>query len=435
MKNVWFIFVAMVFLSFSTTVYAQNNPPEADAGGVIRIENPTYPLYGSINGTGWDPDGDPIVAFEWALVSIEPPESIDVLGAPGDQLDYVAWSRGELIVDLRVSDGDLWSHWDTAIILIGPQGNTDPVAIAWIYPEEGFSPLAVYFDASESYDPDGDDLMYYWEIGGPEKYSFSGVTFCLVFSTLGQYDVVLEVVDSFGGQNAIYVSDFYVRGPNNLPQASPVATPNSGTQPLTVQFNANASDPDNDPLTYEWDFGDPQSPDNTSPLADPIHIYAQAGTYTVTLNVSDPYDTITETLSIVVAPAINMSIDYARVKFLNKNRAGGKVYVRATFDAALPQDTEVISMTFDGIKLFEVPFMAFKLHDADYFSYVRRGLVVKLYFGKGKLVVKTPKIFLGTVDNSNGVDVIFNIGNKTGMENIKLYELMKRMLIYQKDKK
>jgi hypothetical protein len=80
---------------------------------------------------------------------------------------------------------------------------------------------------------------------------------------------------------------------NQLPTASPTATPPDGPYPLRVQFQANAEDPDGNRLTYRWDFGDPSSPDNTSTQENPTHIYQGKGIYQATVVVSDGYDSKT----------------------------------------------------------------------------------------------------------------------------------------------
>lgn len=80
----------------------------------------------------------------------------------------------------------------------------------------------------------------------------------------------------------------YVGAGNRAPVAVASAGATSGSVPLTVQFSgARSTDPDGDPLSYEWDFGDGSAP---SKLADPMHTYMRAGTYVATLTVSDGRD-------------------------------------------------------------------------------------------------------------------------------------------------
>ena len=74
--------------------------------------------------------------------------------------------------------------------------------------------------------------------------------------------------------------------PNNSPPlAVASASPPSGEAPLTVQFRgSDSTDPDGDPLVYEWDFGDGSA---GSTEADPTHTYVSAGSYTARLTVDD----------------------------------------------------------------------------------------------------------------------------------------------------
>src|SRR5262245_47967074 len=74
-------------------------------------------------------------------------------------------------------------------------------------------------------------------------------------------------------------------GSNRAPVARASASPSQGHEPLTVQFSgADSSDPDGDPITLLWDFGD-GSPTSQDPA--PQHTYAAPGGYTATLTVSD----------------------------------------------------------------------------------------------------------------------------------------------------
>jgi len=83
---------------------------------------------------------------------------------------------------------------------------------------------------------------------------------------------------------------------DQAPVARSAADPTSGPVPLSVTFaSAGSSDPEGQPLTYRWTFGD----GTTGSDANPVHLYASAGSFTVRLEVSDGVNT-TEAPPIVV---------------------------------------------------------------------------------------------------------------------------------------
>lgn len=72
--------------------------------------------------------------------------------------------------------------------------------------------------------------------------------------------------------------------PNEPPVTGIAASPLSGQIPLDVQFLSDGEwDPDGEIVAYAWDFGD----GTTSTDADPMHTYTRAGTFVVTLVVTD----------------------------------------------------------------------------------------------------------------------------------------------------
>ncbi|MDD2472567.1 MAG: DUF6345 domain-containing protein [Methanoculleus sp.] len=83
------------------------------------------------------------------------------------------------------------------------------------------------------------------------------------------------------GSVASYWDDISVLGATP-PIADFTASPTSGAAPLTVQFTDMST---GSPTSWAWDFGDT----GTSTDQHPTHIYSSAGTYTVTLNVSNAY--------------------------------------------------------------------------------------------------------------------------------------------------
>ncbi|HEY1118067.1 MAG TPA: PKD domain-containing protein [Acidimicrobiales bacterium] len=87
---------------------------------------------------------------------------------------------------------------------------------------------------------------------------------------------------------------------NQAPIASLSASTTSGTAPLPVTFDSTRStDADGDPLTSTWTFGD----GGTATGATVSHTYAAAGTYEVTLTVSDGTSSSTASTVVTVAPA------------------------------------------------------------------------------------------------------------------------------------
>lgn len=76
----------------------------------------------------------------------------------------------------------------------------------------------------------------------------------------------------------------YTAGGNTPPTAVAAATPTIGTTPLEVAFSSLGSfDPDAQPLTTSWDFGD----GTTSSDPHPTHVYSTAGVYTASLTISE----------------------------------------------------------------------------------------------------------------------------------------------------
>jgi|GEM_PF-1803306 len=91
------------------------------------------------------------------------------------------------------------------------------------------------------------------------------------------------------------------------PNAAPVAIPGSGytgNKGVPVQFDGTASnDPNGRPVTFAWNFGDPASGTaNTSSAPRPTHVYMRAGSYVVSLTVTDASGlTHTSTTQAVIA--------------------------------------------------------------------------------------------------------------------------------------
>ena len=85
---------------------------------------------------------------------------------------------------------------------------------------------------------------------------------------------------------------------NRSPITNPSASPTSGVAPLSVQFMANASDPDGSIVSYSWMFGD----GGVSSIANPLHVYNTQGSYQASILVTDNKGaTATGFVSIIVS--------------------------------------------------------------------------------------------------------------------------------------
>ena len=88
-------------------------------------------------------------------------------------------------------------------------------------------------------------------------------------------------------------ADSYLISPATVtPVASFSGTPTSGIRPLTVQFTDMST---NSPTSWLWNFGDGNTTQNN--LQNPLHLYQNAGTYTVRLTAANSAgsNTITRT--------------------------------------------------------------------------------------------------------------------------------------------
>ncbi|MDA0137112.1 ThuA domain-containing protein [Solirubrobacter sp. CPCC 204708] len=71
------------------------------------------------------------------------------------------------------------------------------------------------------------------------------------------------------------------------PEVNATAEPISGEAPLNVAFNADATDAENEAMTYAWDFGVPGTDADKSTEKAPNYTYTTPGNYTASVTVTD----------------------------------------------------------------------------------------------------------------------------------------------------
>ena len=242
-----------------------NGPYNAQVGDVINF---------SAAGSS-DPDGT-IVTYDWDFG--------DGSSGVGANPTHSYAAAGTYTVTLTVTDdgGLTDSAVTTADIADQPMlPRADPNG-----PYSGFVNEVVAFDGSGSVDPDGGAIQSWdWDFG--DGNSGTGETPTHIYVAEGSYVVQLTVTDDEGQVSvaATTTAVIEIRPANQAPIAN-ANGPYSEIVGATITFDSAGSSDAEDPntaLTFAWDFGD----GNTGTGQSPTHSYAVAGTYTVTLTVTD----------------------------------------------------------------------------------------------------------------------------------------------------
>ncbi|MEM7038182.1 MAG: PKD domain-containing protein, partial [Bacteroidota bacterium] len=142
----------------------------------------------------------------------------------------------------------------------------------------GCAPLTVNF-SDLSTPGDAPISAWLWDFGDGNISMSQNPTH--TFASVGSFNVSLVVVDTNGCSTTLLLNNYIQTsdGPNISFTANPT---NACVPPLMVNFTNTTTGIA--PLTYQWDFGD-GSP--TSNAQNPSHTYTTAGSYTVTLIVTD----------------------------------------------------------------------------------------------------------------------------------------------------
>lgn len=157
---------------------------------------------------------------------------------------------------------------------------TPPTASFTATPDMTLTFSNITFNASASYDLDGQIASCFWTYG--DGNNGTGSTSTHAYAENGSYTVSLTVTDNDGLANTTQRTASIQNRPP-VPQFTESAeTVDTGT---TIYFNASTSyDLDGYIVNYFWDFGDQT---NATGTATANHSYPDNGNYTVTLTVTD----------------------------------------------------------------------------------------------------------------------------------------------------
>ena len=181
---------------------------------------------------------------------------------------------GSYLVTLTVTDDQgATSQLQRTVEVTVPVANQLPVAGITTTCDE----LVCAFDATTSSDPDGSVDAYLWSFG--DGTTSTEPTVEHTYGADGSYAVSLKVTDNRGGATTA-TKQVAVKA-----NVKPVAGFTSSCTELECSFDSStSSDADGMIAGYRWNFGD-STPEATA--ANPSHTFSSAGSYAVTLTVTD----------------------------------------------------------------------------------------------------------------------------------------------------
>jgi 6-phosphogluconolactonase (cycloisomerase 2 family) len=270
----------------TVTITVVNLPPVANAGPAQSlVVRQTVQLDGSGSS---DPDGDPLT-FRWALTTRPEGSQATLTNATLVNPTFVADIPGTYVAQLIVNDGTLDSPPATVTITVV---NLPPVANAGLA-QSLVVRQTVQLDGSGSSDPNGDPLTFQWTLTTRPVGSQATLTNAtavnptFVADVPGTYVTQLIVNDGTLDSPPATVAITVVNPP-------PVANAGPDQSLLVKQLvqldGSSSSDPNGDPLTFQWTLTRPPRSNATLANATTAQPTFQAdipGAYTVGLIVND----------------------------------------------------------------------------------------------------------------------------------------------------
>ena len=166
--------------------------------------------------------------------------------------------------------------------------NRKPTAKFTIDPTTAFIGETITFNASDSNDPDKDELQYTWDFGDGETSTNKITTHS--YDTGEIFTVKLTVDDGKGGTDS-ETTTIDIKTPNSPPSKPTLTGPSTGTKNNEYTFEIQSTDADNDTIMYVVNWGDKEE-ENTSfmPQGDSVsvkHSWKDPGKYRVTVYSTD----------------------------------------------------------------------------------------------------------------------------------------------------
>ena len=231
----------------------------------------------TFNGSASHEPGDDIVLYEWDLDNDGIYENI------GIEASITRYTAGVYTIWLRVTDEDGSIDIATASVDFI---DVAPIAVIIGGPCVADEGEFIILDASDSYEPGDDIVLYEWDVENDGIYDYATFSPMLVnhWDIPGTYTVVLRVTDEDGSTGTAFTT---IVISNIMPIADP-SGPYQGLEGQAISFNAGASYEPGDNITfYEWDWNNDGVYDEGAAIPGTTHQWDVPGTYSLRLRVTD----------------------------------------------------------------------------------------------------------------------------------------------------
>ena len=141
----------------------------------------------------------------------------------------------------------------------------------------------------EAEDPDAGATLTFSLIQPPQGMTIHASTGVIAWTPgttqTGPFAVTVRVTDGTDAAQQAYELTVAAAAPENRPPAAHAGGPYQGEAGIAVAFDGTqSSDSDGDALSFSWSFGDGSA---AASGASPSHVFTEAGSFVVTLTVSD----------------------------------------------------------------------------------------------------------------------------------------------------
>jgi PKD repeat protein len=279
-----------------------------------------------------------------------PPLTVNFTDLSTDEVNTWEWDFGDGNSSAQQNPTNVYSEggqYSVRLKITGPGGSDSIVKQNYIEvlfnpptaefigtPTSGFAPLDVQF-TDLSTDSVSNWLWFFGD-GGVAVVQNPLHT----YNTAGTYTVRLQISGP-GGNGEMEKVDYITVNSTDI-QADFAGNPTTGQAPLMVDFTDLSIGTVN---TWEWDFGDGGS----ASVQNPSHEYTTTGSFTVSLTISGPAGSSTETKTDYILIPVGIGDKEAEAIMIYPNPATDFLNIDFPFAAR----RKIILQTIDGKPLFE----------------------------------------------------------------------------------